>query len=338
MRLYQHKTTTLRWTALGLGLLLGCSTPAAPAQPTSVDVSDGGGGGDTDTNVAALDVGSAADSVAADASDAATDVADTAVGDVKIDGADTSDTSDVAELNDVAEADAADTSVNADADADAEADTSVDADADANGNDATVDSVVSVCESALTSIAEMPLTSDKVDFELCSTCGCCLAGGSYPLDMTFDCLECTVTAALADVGGKLQGGNLTTMVSCVLGNAAAPMNNRALFVGSGVTTSTGGAGLIVDFAQPVTMFGFSAVSTASNAVPNVTLRGYDDQNALVAQDSFAFTSAPGGQCATLNPAVQFFGFRPCFGAAMTRVEVDVSDGNVAIDEIRVYRP
>lgn len=163
----------------------------------------------------------------------------------------------------------------------------------------------------------------------------CGAGGTYPVDMKPDCLTCATTSALAHVGVTAQGGMLTTMVTCVSGNADAPMQNRALFIGGTYTTSTGQPGLKWTFNPPAQMVGFSAVPTASTAKPIVTLRGYNAVGAVIGEDSFDFAAAPGGSCATLNPAVQFFGFRPCLGQEMTEVEIIVSDANVAIDEVRV---
>ena len=194
------------------------------------------------------------------------------------------------------------------------------------------------CKSDLSAVDQTPGDSQKVDFEGCTGCACCTAAGKYPSAIPLACLQCGPASSLAAVGGTLQGGMLTTMVSCIQGNAAAPFSGNALFVGGGLTGPTGKPALIIDFVPPVTIFGFSGLATSSNAQPHVVLRGYDSTGALIADDAFDFTGKPGGVCATTNPAVQFFGFRPCGGTAMSRVILETSDANVAIDNVRVWRP
>lgn len=203
----------MRWLAApALAVLVGaCSTPASSGQGAAADVAEVVG-----------DVG------AADA-DAAQDNADA-----------------TADADAVSDADTV-----ADAVSDAATDVATDADTAEPTTDIGPDPDATVCQSAVTSISQMPSSALAVDFETCQTCACCAPGGAYPTDMAPDCLTCASTSALADAGITAQGGMLTTMVT------------------------------------------------------------------------------------TLNPAVQFFGFRPRFGAVMASVEVVVSDANVALDEVRV---
>lgn len=218
------------------------------------------------------------------------------------------------------------------------------ADGSDSGGDETADSDAAttdqggICQSTITTIADMPFGSAAVDFQSCAGCACCGPGGSYPTNFTLECLTCTPAGALTQAGATLQGGQLTTLVGCVTGNPAAPMADRALFVGGAWQTPSGKPGLELLLNPPARMFGFSAVPTASDAKPLVVLRGYDAAGIQVAEDSFDFVTAPGGACATVNPAAQFFGFRPCSEAKMARVVVEVSDANVAIDEVRIWAP
>ena len=185
---------------------------------------------------------------------------------------------------------------------------------------------------------DLPADAKLVDFETCSACGCCLANGAYPANIPVSCLQCAPKSALAQVGGQLQGGQITSFVSCIKGNTDAPISGKAAFVGGGVQSPSGKPALIITFNPPVVLFGFSAVATSSTSQPHVVLRGYNAAGALVAQDAFDFTGKPGGVCATTNPAAQFFGFRPCGVEPMVKVIVETSDANLAIDNVLVWRP
>ena len=301
------------------------SADAATSSPETID--DAGDDASVDASV-----DDAPDAV--DATDAAdgSDPADVTDGTFPADATDATDAADATDATDAADAtDATDAT-----DADNNNNNNNDAD---NNNDATLaDADDAICQSTVTAITDMPLGSAAVNFETCSGCACCDANGAYPATMAIDCLQCAPAGALALAGGTLAGGMLTTLVGCVMGNDAAPMSNQALFIGGGWQTPSGQAGLEILLSPPAKMFGFSAVPTSSNATPTFVLRGYDAAGLQVAEDSFVFSSAPGGSCATVNPAAQFFGFRPCSDAAMVRVVVETSDANVAIDELRIWRP
>ncbi len=318
-----------------------CSEAPAAGQGSGVSASGGDGqgsdglGGDSDAKDA---LGS--DAVDADAPRPGTDAASASDA-----VAPDSGPSDTAPPSDASTADGVAPPADAAADGDAADDALASADLeggdafDGAGDGTSLDTGEEPpCQSALTSIADIPLEAVKVDFETCSDCLCCLPGGLYPAEIPLDCLMCGPAGALQKAGAVLTGGMLTTLVGCVEGNKGAPLANRATFIGSAYTTPSGSAGLQLVLQPPATMFGFSAVPTSSDAKPVVILRGYDANDQLVAQDAFDFYQAPGGSCATLNPAAQFFGFRPCFGAKLHKVIVEVSDANVAIDEVRIYRP
>lgn len=318
--------------SLVLALLTACSTPAkgdaaASADSVSVDASATG-------DVSVDDV--AADAALPDAQ--AADASDDGGGDTTAPGTSSDATiEDGAAVDSAAQIDAADVVDNADTGDAADAGDTADAGDDADAT-AILDADAAFCQSAVTSITDMPLGSVGVDFETCTGCGCCNSDGSFPATMAVDCLECAPAGALAKIGATLQGGMLTTFVTCVTGNAAAPLADHGLFVGGGWTAPNGVPGLEILLNPPAKMFGFAAVPTSSEAKPAFVLRGYDAAGVQVAEDSFVFSSAPGGGCATVNPAAQFFGFRPCSDAVMVRVVVETTDANVAIDHVRIWRP
>ena len=305
--------------AMGLGLLAGL----LGACSSRTNGSTGG---------SSADLNPGADSNVDDASD---DASDDANDDANGDANEISSSDDAAPDGSPGDDDAND-DANDDTTSD---DAGVDTTDDANGGGPVlVDAGPGVCQSAVTSISDMPLGSEAVDFETCTGCDCCNSDGSYPATMAVDCLECAPAGALAKVGATLKGGELTTLVTCVTGNAAAPLADHGLFVGGGWLAPNGLGGLEILLDPPARMLGFSAVPTASDAKPTFVLRGYDASGAQIAEDTFVFASAPGGACATVNPAAQFFGFRPCSDALLGRVVVETTDANVAIDAFRVWRP
>jgi hypothetical protein len=173
----------------------------------------------------------------------------------------------------------------------------------------------------------MPNGTTTLDFDAClGGCSCCAANGTYMAPIDNACVTCSLDASLSAHGITRIGGSGTVFVECITGNAAAPMGHEALFAG--------GATVELDFAQGVTFFGFAGMPSASTSTPTVTLEGYSSDDVLVGTDSFAFTT-PGGDCATSNPAAQFFGFRACCGT-MTRAVVTFSDPNTVMDSISFF--
>lgn len=185
---------------------------------------------------------------------------------------------------------------------------------------------------ALGSITKMPPGTTTFDFDTCLACGCCEPGGAYSQPITNDCVECSIDAALEAAGIGRKGGSGTTFVSCITGNADAPMGDQALFVGSFFQPSPGTYGVELTFAEGVSFFGFAAVPTSSQSMPKIVLEGYSADDVLVGTDSFDFADWQAGGCDVTNPAARFFGFRACCGT-MTRVVATFSDGNAAIDSL-----
>jgi hypothetical protein len=185
----------------------------------------------------------------------------------------------------------------------------------------------SACQVDLSSIQSFPDGATTLNFETCTgACACCDANGAYADPITNGCVECSIDAALAAEGITRSGGSGTYFVSCITGNASAPIQGAALFAG--------GSTVELELAQPATFFGFTGLPSSSDSLPTVTLEGYNAAGELTGLDSFSFVT-PGGDCATSNPAAQFFAFRACCGP-MVRAVVTFSDANTGIDSLTTF--
>jgi len=182
------------------------------------------------------------------------------------------------------------------------------------------------CQVDINSIASMPVGTTTLNFETCTGgCACC-GGGTYNDPITSDCITCSLDATLLANGITRSGGLGTYFVDCIVGNADAPIEHAALFAG--------GNTVVLDFADGVSFVGFSALPSSSDSLPTVTLEGYTSTGELSGIDTFDFLT-PGGDCATSNPAVRFFGFRGCCGE-ITQVVATFSDGNTGIDSLSFF--
>ena len=191
------------------------------------------------------------------------------------------------------------------------------------------------CQVDIDSINKMPPGSTTLDFDSCVGCPCCTPEGAYPLPLTNECVTCSIDGALAEKGITREGGSGTSFVSCITGNASAPIGQQAIFVGTTFSPGPGGYGIELTFSQGVSFFGFSAVPTASNSMPMVVLKGYSAAGDIVGEDTFDWSDWPAGTCEVANPAARFFGFRACCGA-MTRVTAWFTNPNAALDSVTYF--
>ncbi len=185
----------------------------------------------------------------------------------------------------------------------------------------------------LNSITKMPAGSKSIHFDTCTGCpDCCNANNNFIEPITNACVECSLDATFNVNGIARKGGSGTSFVSCITGNADAPIGNQALFVGAEFQPTFNTYGVELTFDQPVTFFGFSAVATASTSEPKILVEGYSEDGVLVGTDSFDFSGWAAGTCEVSNPAARFFGFRACCGK-MKSVVVSFSDPNAAMDTL-----
>jgi hypothetical protein len=191
------------------------------------------------------------------------------------------------------------------------------------------------CQVEIDSISEMPPGSVTLNFDSCVGCPCCTPEGAYPSPLGNDCVTCSIDGALAEKGITRKGGSGTSFVSCITGNASAPIGQQALFVDTTFSPGPGGYGIELTFPQGVSFFGFSAVPTSSNSMPLVVLKGYSAEGDLVGEDTFDWSDWPAGTCEVANPAARFFGFRACCGT-MTRVTAWFTDPNAALDSVTYF--
>jgi hypothetical protein len=185
----------------------------------------------------------------------------------------------------------------------------------------------SACQSDIPGIMSLPSGATTYDFETCTgACACCDSNGAYTDPINNVCVECSIDATLDAAGISRVGGSGTYFVGCITGNANAPIQAAALFAN--------GPSVELELEQPATFFGFTGLPSSSNSLPTVTLEGYNADGELTGLDSFTFVT-PGGDCATSNPAAQFFAFRACCGP-MVRAVVTFSDANTGIDSLTVF--